>query len=82
MFRTAFGIAKEEGMLKLWQGISSSLARHVIYSGVRITVYEKMREEVVRNSRKRVGGTFNEINKNGYTFSNFGFSLFLSKKCK
>ena len=54
MFRTAFGIAKEEGMLKLWQGISPSLARHVIYSGVRLTVYEKMREEVVKNSTRKV----------------------------
>ena len=67
MLRTAFGIGKEEGILKLWQGIFPSLARHVIYSGVRITVYEKMREEVVRNSKKRVGGTFNEINKNAET---------------
>ena len=54
MFRTAFGIAKEEGMLKLWQGISPSLARHVIYSGVRITVYEKMREEVIKNSKIKI----------------------------
>ena len=50
MFRTAFGICKNEGMLMLWQGISPSLTRHVVYSGVRLTVYEKLREYVVQNS--------------------------------
>ena len=54
MLRTAFAIGKEEGIIKLWQGISPSLARHVIYSGVRITVYEKMREEVVKNSKQKI----------------------------
>ena len=50
MFRTAFGICQEEGISRLWQGISPSLARHVIYSGVRITLYEKMREIITTNS--------------------------------
>ena len=54
MLRTAFTIGKEEGIIKLWQGISPSLARHVIYSGVRITVYEKMREEVIKTSKQKV----------------------------
>ena len=54
MLRTAFAIDKEEGIIKLWQGISPSLARHVIYSGVRITVYEKMREEVVKSSKQKI----------------------------
>ena len=53
MLRTAFEIGKNEGIIKLWQGISPSLARHVIYSGVRITVYEKMREEVVLISKRK-----------------------------
>ena len=34
----------------LWQGISPSLMRHVVYSGVRLTVYEKLREYVVKSS--------------------------------
>ena len=54
MLRTAFAIGKEEGIIKLWQGISPSLARHVIYSGVRITVYEKMREEVIKTSKQKL----------------------------
>ena len=47
MLRTAVGICKEEGILRLWQGVSPSLARHVVYSGVRITIYEKLRELIV-----------------------------------
>ena len=50
MLGTAYGICREEGVLKLWQGISPSLTRHVIYSGVRITVYEKLRETVMKHN--------------------------------
>ena len=50
MLGTAYGICREEGVLKLWQGISPSLTRHVIYSGVRITVYEKLRESVMKHN--------------------------------
>ena len=49
MLRTGFGICKEEGLPRLWQGISPSLTRHVIYSGIRLTVYEKLREIVTQN---------------------------------
>ena len=59
MFRTALGICQEEGILRLWQGISPSLARHVIYSGVRITLYEKMREIITTNS---INGSAKENN--------------------
>lgn len=44
MMATATGIVKEEGWLKLFQGISPALFRHVIYSGVRIAVYNDMRK--------------------------------------
>ena len=50
MLGTAYGICRDEGVLKLWQGISPSLTRHVIYSGVRITVYEKLRETVMKHN--------------------------------
>ena len=53
MLGTAYGICREEGVLKLWQGISPSLTRHVIYSGVRITVYEKLRETVMKHNSQR-----------------------------
>ena len=50
MLGTAYGICRDEGVLRLWQGISPSLTRHVIYSGVRITVYEKLRETVMKHN--------------------------------
>jgi len=31
MVATAFGIAREEGALKLWQGVTPALYRHVVY---------------------------------------------------
>lgn len=34
-----------EGFLSLYKGLSPALLRHVIYSSVRITVYEKVRSE-------------------------------------
>ncbi|XP_037933893.1 mitochondrial uncoupling protein 4-like isoform X2 [Teleopsis dalmanni] len=45
MLATAFGIIKEEGPLKLWQGITPALYRHVVYSGVRICSYDFLRKE-------------------------------------
>ena len=63
MLGTAYGICREEGVLRLWQGISPSLTRHVIYSGVRITVYEKLRETVMRhNSQISKTSTSNDDN--------------------
>lgn len=43
MFRIAADIAANEGLFRLWQGLSPSLARHAVYSGVRISLYEKLR---------------------------------------
>lgn len=51
MFRTAFGIAKEEGMLRLWQGTSAALLRHAIYSGTRIVLYQGLRENVFKTGK-------------------------------
>lgn len=48
MLKTAFGIVKEEGLPKLWQGITPAIYRHVIYSGLRIVSYEKLREHVLK----------------------------------
>ncbi|XP_048840994.1 mitochondrial uncoupling protein 4 isoform X1 [Brienomyrus brachyistius] len=44
MVRTAFGIAREEGPLKLWQGATPAIYRHIVYSGVRMVAYEQLRE--------------------------------------
>ncbi|XP_023714251.1 mitochondrial uncoupling protein 4 isoform X2 [Cryptotermes secundus] len=48
MVQTALGIAKEEGFLKLWQGITPAIYRHVIYSGIRIVSYETLRDKVLK----------------------------------
>jgi len=43
MFRTMFGIIKEEGLMKLYQGLPPALLRHVIYTGSRLQIYEFFR---------------------------------------
>ncbi|XP_064547102.1 mitochondrial uncoupling protein 4 [Drosophila montana] len=49
MVATAFGIVREEGAVKLWQGVTPALYRHVVYSGVRICSYDLMRKEFTKN---------------------------------
>lgn len=46
MIKTALGIAEEEGVLRLWQGITPAIYRHVVYSGIRIVAYERLRDDV------------------------------------
>ncbi|XP_058518272.1 mitochondrial uncoupling protein 4 isoform X2 [Ochotona princeps] len=46
MVRTALGIIQEEGFLKLWQGVTPAIYRHVVYSGGRMVTYEHLREVV------------------------------------
>ncbi|XP_055600629.1 mitochondrial uncoupling protein 4-like [Uranotaenia lowii] len=46
MLATAGGIIREEGILKLWQGITPALYRHCVYSGVRIVAYDAMRTKL------------------------------------
>lgn len=46
MVATALGIVREEGSLKLWQGVTPALYRHVIYSGCRIVVYDNLRKKL------------------------------------
>ncbi|KAK6624335.1 hypothetical protein RUM44_011194 [Polyplax serrata] len=45
----ATGVIKEEGVLKLWTGITPALYRHVIYSGVRIVTYETLRDKFLQD---------------------------------
>ncbi|XP_032319090.1 mitochondrial uncoupling protein 4 isoform X5 [Camelus ferus] len=46
MVRTALGIIQEEGFLKLWQGVTPAIYRHIVYSGGRMVTYEHLREVV------------------------------------
>ncbi|CAH0719410.1 unnamed protein product, partial [Brenthis ino] len=43
MIKTAVGIAKQEGVLKLWSGLMPMFQRHAIYSGCRLIFYEHFR---------------------------------------
>lgn len=49
LFRTALGIVKEEGFLKLWQGAYAALYRHLVYSGTRIVTYKSLKEKFFNN---------------------------------
>ncbi|MEE6477026.1 hypothetical protein FKM82_011325 [Ascaphus truei] len=44
MVRTAVGIVQEEGLIKLWQGATPAVLRHIVYSGGRMVVYEQLRD--------------------------------------
>ncbi|BFZ03256.1 hypothetical protein BsWGS_06295 [Bradybaena similaris] len=55
MVATAVGIVKEEGLHKLWQGVTPALYRQIIYTGCRISFYEALRDKVFR---KNSDGTF------------------------
>ncbi|CAL1544678.1 unnamed protein product [Lymnaea stagnalis] len=48
MIATAVGIAREEGVRKLWQGVTPALYRHIVYSGCRMSFYEMLREKVFK----------------------------------
>ncbi|CRL00728.1 CLUMA_CG013984, isoform B [Clunio marinus] len=56
MLQTAFGIIREEGATKLWQGITPALYRHVVYTGVRIATYDIFRKKFVHNSESMTLG--------------------------
>ncbi|CAH1116004.1 unnamed protein product [Phaedon cochleariae] len=47
MLKTGLGIVREEGPLKLWQGIHAIFLRHLVYSGTRMVVYMHMRNWIV-----------------------------------
>ncbi|KAK7870615.1 hypothetical protein R5R35_009114 [Gryllus longicercus] len=55
MLRTAAGIAREEGPLCLWRGVTPAIYRHVVYSGIRIVTYEQLRDGVFK---REPGGAF------------------------
>ncbi|XP_065198960.1 mitochondrial uncoupling protein 4-like [Sycon ciliatum] len=56
MMKTAIGIASEEGVLKLWQGVTPALLRHCVYAS-RLPFYEVFREKM----SKRDAGTVTPV---------------------
>lgn len=53
MLGTALGIVREEGPLKLWQGATPAVYRHIVYSGVRMVAYEQLRDVLGRSEDDR-----------------------------
>ncbi|XP_062858085.1 mitochondrial uncoupling protein 4 isoform X2 [Trichomycterus rosablanca] len=51
MLRTAVGIVQEEGPLKLWQGATPAIFRHIVYSGGRMLAYEQFRDSPLGRSK-------------------------------
>ena len=43
--RTLLGVAREEGVARLWQGVTPGMARHLVYSGLRMNLYDLLRRE-------------------------------------
>ncbi|CAH1793632.1 unnamed protein product [Owenia fusiformis] len=52
---TAAGIVREEGILKMWQGVTPAFCRHFVYTGCRMGFYEILREQILG---KNADGTF------------------------
>ncbi|CAG9824570.1 unnamed protein product [Phaedon cochleariae] len=48
LMKTGLGIAREEGVMKLWQGIHAAFGRHLIYSGTRIITYKALKDALNR----------------------------------
>ncbi|KAI8435841.1 hypothetical protein MSG28_004057 [Choristoneura fumiferana] len=57
MIRTAVGIARQEGVFKLWSGLMPMFQRHIIYSGSRLIFYEKFRNALKDENGKTSLGT-------------------------
>ncbi|XP_063961532.1 mitochondrial uncoupling protein 4-like [Lytechinus pictus] len=55
MVRTALGIVQEEGLFKLWQGVTPAIYRHIVYTGCRMGSYEYIRDKLFG---KNPDGTF------------------------
>lgn len=50
MVRTFVGIVTEEGPLKIFQGLSPALYRHIVYTGCRMSLYEVIRDKILRKN--------------------------------
>ncbi|KAI6654058.1 hypothetical protein LOD99_2905 [Oopsacas minuta] len=52
MFQMAWGVIREEGVFKLWRGVTPAVIRHIFYTGLRVTIYENLREHVFKRNSK------------------------------
>ena len=46
--KTAFGIIKEEGVTHLYRGLTAQLARQMVYTSIRMNLYDWIRNLVKR----------------------------------
>ena len=46
MVATLTGIVREEGVVRVYRGLAPACLRHCVYSGIRVGVYEVLREKV------------------------------------
>lgn len=44
MVATGLGVVRQEGVLALWGGVTPGLARHAVYTGVRMELYDRLRK--------------------------------------
>ncbi|XP_017079474.2 mitochondrial uncoupling protein 4 isoform X2 [Drosophila eugracilis] len=47
LLATASGIIREEGLLKLYGGISAMVFRHSLFSGIKMLMYDNLREKMI-----------------------------------
>lgn len=47
MVATALGIIREEGPLKLYGGISAMVLRHLVFTGLKMYLYDSLREKMI-----------------------------------
>eukprot|EP00042_Codosiga_hollandica_P033134 m.218217 g.218217 ORF g.218217 m.218217 type:complete len:300 (+) comp54115_c0_seq3:20-919(+) len=50
MIGTTVGIVREEGALQLWRGLTPAVLRHVVYSGLRMPIYEITRDKILKKN--------------------------------
>ena len=48
MFHMAWSIIREEGVPKLWRGVTPAIIRHLFYTSLRVSCYEYLREKVMK----------------------------------
>ncbi|KAJ8873748.1 hypothetical protein PR048_024582 [Dryococelus australis] len=44
---TAVGVVRDEGLLKLWSGLSPAIYRNAVYCGARIVIYQQLRDNLL-----------------------------------
>ncbi|KAI6177252.1 Cht-1 [Aphelenchoides bicaudatus] len=53
LIRTTYSIARKEGLSSLWTGLTPAIYRHYIYTGVRIGLYELIRDNWLGTNRDK-----------------------------